>query len=207
MLSIKRKAVLIITVIAVIAAAIISVKVIGFVNDQNTKKMITADISDIFSGVTVLDSGVHAIERTYSKYVSIYIQADTSEKAKLVLEKIPDLDRYISNNSQYFGHINNIAIHCIFEKKIKNYPTDGYTYYFSVHSPNEVTLYIDFDDFDGHDNPADVFKNNEFPNIKEIGIWGEYDEEAVEEISLNFPDLKNYKFYNNRGEIVKEESF
>ena len=70
-----------------------------------------------------------------------------------------------------------------------------------------MTLSIDFDDFDGHDKPADVFKNNEFPNIKEIRIWGEYDEEAVEEISPNFPDLKNYRYYNNRGEIIKEKTF
>ncbi|MDE6595464.1 MAG: hypothetical protein K2K44_05590 [Oscillospiraceae bacterium] len=206
MLSIKHRAMLIITVIsviAVIAAAIIFVKIVNFVNIQNTKKMIIADISDILVEIEVLNQNYK------DNILHVDVQADTTEKARLILEKLTDLNEYVSNNSQYFENPNEVYIWCWFNEKFDMpYPVDRYYYRFNINSPNEVYLDIDFVNYDEHEDSFDIFMNKEFPNINEISVSGDYkNEDDVEEMSSNFPDLKIYRIYNNRGEIVKEKTF
>lgn len=203
MLSIKHRAMLIITVISVITAAIISVKIINFVNIQNTKKMIAADISDILGKIEVLNQNYK------DNILHVDVQADTTEKARLILEKLTDLNEYVSNNSQYFENPNEVYIWCWFNEKFDMpYPVDRYYYRFNINSPNEVYLNIDFVNYDEHEDSFDIFMNKEFPNINEISVSGDYkNEDDVEEMSSNFPDLKIYRIYNNRGEIIKEKTF
>ena len=203
MLSIKHRAMLIITVISVIAAAIILVKIINFVNIQNTKKMITADISDILVEIEVLNQNYK------DNILHVDVQADTTEKARLILEKLTDLNEYVSNNSQYFENPNEVYIWCWFNEKFDMpYPVDRYYYRFNINSPNEVYLNIDFVNYDEHEDSFDIFMNKEFPNINEISVSGDYkNEDDVEEMSSNFPNLKIYRIYNNRGEIIKEKTF
>ncbi|MBD5141744.1 MAG: hypothetical protein HDT25_10100 [Ruminococcus sp.] len=203
MLSIKHRAMLIITVISVIAVAIILVKIINFVNIQNTKKMITADISDILVEIEVLNQNYK------DNILHVDVQADTTEKARLILEKLTDLNEYVSNNSQYFENPNEVYIWCWFNEKFDMpYPVDRYYYRFNINSPNEVYLDIDFVNYDEHEDSFDIFMNKEFPNINEISVSGDYkNEDDVEEMSSNFPNLKIYRIYNNRGEIIKEKTF
>lgn len=144
----------------------------------------TIYLQNTLTDITLVDQIYYESERNWE----IYIQADTSEKAEFVLERIPELTAYGKNN---FENYDSMDIYCQLDDLCDHFVSCiPYEYKYEV-TQNDITLKIEPQSLANEKTVCEIFESGKFPGITTI-----YSEiELSDKILDNFPDRKKYELY------------
>lgn len=142
----------------------------------------TIYLQNTLTGITIVDQIYYDSDGSWD----LYVQADTSEKAELILEKIPELTDYGKSN---FKNYDNMDINCQFDHLCDHFVNCvPFEYRYEV-TQNDIALSIESSDLDNRRTVCEIFENGKFPGITLIYSNIELSDKVLD----NFPDLKKFE--------------
>lgn len=145
----------------------------------------TIYLQDTLSGINVVDQIYYESTGDWN----LYVQADTREKAELILEKIPELIDYGRSN---YKNYDSMCIYCqldhLYDHFVSCIPSE---YEYRV-TQNEISLHVEPHDLAKEKTVCEIFESGKFPGITTIYSDIELSDKALD----NFPNLKKFGLYN-----------
>lgn len=144
----------------------------------------TLYLQDTLSDMTLID-------QTYDKTIGawhLYIQADTSEKAELIIEKFPEMMDYGNLNLKNFSAL---TVNCQIDRLSDHFAScPPYVYKFEAEKDgeNEIKLFIDTTYISDQEKICEILGNGRFNSVTLL----DSDFELNIDIPYSFPNLKKY---------------
>lgn len=116
----------------------------------------------------------------------LYVQPDTSEKAELILDKLPEMIDYANSE---FDNFQMLIIYCQLDMPSDHF-SNSYPCSYSFAAGNDYENGVEMGIDAGCPNDIyEILRNGEFKGV--TGLYSEID--LDEDILGNFPDLKEYR--------------
>lgn len=116
----------------------------------------------------------------------LYVQPDTSEKAELILDKLPEMIAYANSE---FDNFKMLIIYCQLDMPSDHF-SDSYPCSYSFTADNDYENGVEMSIDAGCPNDIyEILRNGEFKGVTEL--YSEID--LDEDILGSFPDLKEYR--------------
>lgn len=137
----------------------------------------------------------------------LYIQADTSEKAELIIEKFPEMMEYGNLNLKNFSAL---TVNCQIDRLSDHFAScPPYVYKFEAGKggENEIKLFIDTTYISDQEKICEILGNGRFNSVTLL----DSDFELNIDIPYSFPNLKTYvvdhqELWTYSDQNVKDET-